>query len=200
MKQLSHQAQKTRRSSLFLRRACLETGIPLPALVTATAAKIKMESRQADVAAGAAAMAGAMTRIRHIMPVAAVPAVAAVTWGVVSAAMAGAVTWRVVPAAVAGAMTGIVSPAMARAMTRGVAISRLHSGRGEDGEAGSDSQEGDEFFHVALGLSVRRQSAACQSDVRVTTPFNHRAYFILPTHFPRHAVKASTESAHGLEN
>ncbi len=189
MKQLSHQTQKARRSSLFLRRACLETGISLPDLVTATAAKIKMESRQADVASAAAAMAGAMTRIRHIMPVAAVSAVAAVTWGVVagavarrvvSPAVAGAVTWRVMPASVAGAMTGMVSSAVARtmtgAMTGGVTVSRLHSGRSEDGEAGSDGQEGDEFFHVALGLSVRRQSAACQSDAAPARLFSHTPF------------------------
>ena len=188
MKQFSHQAQKTRRSSLFLRRACLETGIPLPGLVTATAAKIKMESRQTDVASAAAAMAGAVPRIRHIIPVAAVPAVAAVTWGVVagavarrvvSAAMAGAVTWRVIPAAVAGAMTGMVSPAVAGTMTGGMMISRLHSGRSEDGEAGSDRQEGDELFHVALGLSVRRQSAACQSDAAPARLFSHTPFYFL---------------------
>lgn len=148
----------------------------------------EMESRQTDVASAAAAMAGAVPRIRHIIPVAAVPAVAAVTWGVVagavarrvvSAAMAGAVTWRVIPAAVAGAMTGMVSPAVAGTMTGGMMISRLHSGRSEDGEAGSDRQEGDELFHVALGLSVRRQSAACQSDAAPARLFSHTPFYFL---------------------
>lgn len=175
MNPLSHQTQKARRSSLFLRRACLETGIPLPGLVTAMPAKIKMESRQADVASTAAAMAGAMTRIGNVMPVAAVSAVAAVTWGVV----AGAVTWRVMPAALARAMTGMVSPTMARTMTGRVTVSRLHSGRSEDGEAGSDGQEGDEFFHVALGLSVRRQSAACRSDAAPARLFSHTPFYFL---------------------
>lgn len=185
MKQLSHQAQKTRRSSLFLRRACLETGIPLPGLVTASAAKIKMESRQADVASAAAAMTRAMTWIRNIVPAAAVPAM---TWRVVAGAVTGivsvAVAWRVVTA---GTMTGVVPAAVARtmarvvpaAMTGGVTVSRLHSGRSEDGEAGSNRQEGDELFHDALclGLSRRRQSAACQSDAAPLRLFSSTAFF-----------------------
>ncbi len=138
-------------------------------LMTATAAKVEMKSRQADVCAAAAAvMTGAMPRIRNIMPVAAVPAVAAMTRPVVAGTMA----WRVVPAVMAGAMTRIVSVAVAGTMTAavtataGMMISRLHRGRREDGEAGGDGQEGDELFHDALdlGLSRDRQSAACQSD------------------------------------
>ncbi len=137
-------------------------------LMTATAAKIKMEARQADVALAAAVMAGAMTPIWNVVPVAAAPAIAAMTWRVVTA---GTMT-GVVPAAVAGTMPVT--------MIGKVTVSRLHSGRNEDGEAGSDRQEGDELFHNALclGLSRRRQSAACQSDaapVRLfsSTPFFH---------------------------
>ncbi len=139
-------------------------------LVTATVAKIKMESRQADVPP-TAAVAGTMTRIWHIMPVVVVPAVAAVTWRVVTATvagsvMAGAVTWRVVTAAVArcvmaAAMPGTVPTAMTGAMAGGVMISRLHRGRRDDGEAGGDGQEGDERFHEVLGVGLESSPRMC---------------------------------------
>lgn len=173
----------------ILRQACLETGHPLPGLVTATAAKIKMESRQADVALATAVTARAMTGIRNVMPVAAVPAVAAMTWRVVAAgAMTGTVPasmtrcvviagtmTRVVPAAVARTMTGVVPVAM----TGGVTVSRLHSGRSEDGEAGSDCQESDELFHDALdfGLSRCRITAACKSDAAQMRLFSSTPFF-----------------------
>jgi hypothetical protein len=58
-------------------------------------------------------------------------------------------------------------------------ISRLHSGRSEDGEAGGDSQESDEFFHDALvfGLSRCRQRAACQSDAAPMGLFSSSTLF-----------------------
>lgn len=135
-------------------------------LMAAAAAKIKMESRQADVST-AAAVAVAMTWVRNVMPVAAVPAAAAMTRRVVAAiAMTGAVSAAVAGRVMAAAMPGTVSAAMAGTMAGGMTISRLHRGRSEDGEAGGDGQEGDELFHDALdlGLSRDRQSAACQSD------------------------------------
>jgi hypothetical protein len=145
-------------------------------LMTATAAKIKMEARQADVALAAAVMAGAMTPIWNVVPVAAVPAIAAMTWRVVTAgAMAGvvsvAVAWRVVTA---GTMTGVVPASVIEGMagtvpatmtgTAGVMISRSHCGGTEYGEACSDSQDDDELFHGALGLSLScpRHRAACK--------------------------------------
>lgn len=174
----------------ILRQACLETGHPLPGLVTATAAKIKMESRQADVALATALMAGAMTGIRNVMLVAAVPAVAAMTWRIVAAgAMTGTVSASMIRCVViAGTMTGVVPAAVARtmagvvpvAMSGGVSVSRLHCGRSEDGEAGSDRQESDELFHDALGLGLSRCriTAACKSDAArmrlfSSTPFFH---------------------------
>lgn len=139
-------------------------------LVTATAAKIKMESRQADVTT-TAAVAGTMTRIWHIMPVVVVPAVAAVTWRVVTATVArsvvaGAVTWRVMTTAVArcvmaAAMPGTVPTAMTGTMTGGVMISRLHRSRSEDGEAGGDGQEGDELFHEVFGVGLESSPRMC---------------------------------------
>lgn len=187
--------------------------------MTTAAAKIKMKARQADVAP-AAVMAGAMSRIRNVMPIAAVTSVAAMTWRVV----AGAVTWHMVPASVAGAMTGTVSAAMARsvtgtmaaAMAGRVAISRLHSGRSEEGEAGSDGQEGGEFFHSELswGLSLCREGAAHQSDAKLTHPFKPLTDFFtlsrrLPESlsfrafwkwFPTAHTHSSTQHTHGLAN
>ena len=162
-------------------------------LMAATAAKIKMESRQADVSA-AAAVAGAMARIRNVMPVAAVPAAAAMTrrvvaaiamTGAVSAAVAGRVMAAIaMPAAVArrvmaAAMPGTVSAAMAGTMAGGMTISRLHRGRSEDGEAGGDGQESDEIFHDALGfgLSRCRTKAACQSDAAPMRLFSSTLFF-----------------------
>lgn len=181
MKQLFPPSTKNPPESSLSPAGLVESFDPVHSLlVAATAAKIKMESRQADVSA-AAAVAGAMARIRNVMPVAAVPAAAAMTrrvvaaiamTGAVSAAVAGRVMAAIaMPAAVArcvmaAAMPGTVSAAMAGTMAGGMTISRLHRGRSEDGEAGGDGQEGDELFHDALdlGLSRDRQSAACQSD------------------------------------
>lgn len=162
-------------------------------LMAAAAAKIKMESRQADVST-AAAVAVAMTWVRNVMPVAAVPAAAAMTrrvvaaiamTGAVSAAVAGRVMAAIaMPAAVArcvmaAAMPGTVSAAMAGTMAGGMTISRLHRGRSEDGEAGGDGQESDEIFHDALGfgLSRCRTKAACQSDAAPMRLFSSTLFF-----------------------
>lgn len=163
-------------------------------LVTTTAAKIQMEPRQADVRTSAAAVAVAMTWVRNVMPVAAVPAAAAMTrrvvaaiamTGAVSAAVAGRVMAAIaMPAAVArcvmaAAMPGTVSAAMAGTMAGGMTISRLHRGRSEDGEAGGDGQESDEIFHDALGfgLSRCRTKAACQSDAAPMRLFSSTLFF-----------------------
>lgn len=163
-------------------------------LVTTTAAKIQMEPRQADVRTSAAAVAVAMTWVRNVMPVAAVPAAAAMTrrvvaaiamTGAVSAAVAGRVMAAIaMPAAVARcvmavAMPGTVSAAMAGTMAGGMTISRLHRGRSEDGEAGGDGQESDEIFHDALGfgLSRCRTKAACQSDAAPMRLFSSTLFF-----------------------
>ena len=153
-------------------------------LVAATAAKIKMESRQADVSTAAAAtgtMAGAVTAAMTRCVVASRAMTGIVTTAMTRRVVAGAVAWRVVPATVAGAMTAVVVGTMTAAMTRtvGMMISRLHRSSREDGEAGSDGQEGDELFHDDLGLSRCRQRAACQSDAAhmrlfsSTTRFSH---------------------------
>jgi len=153
-------------------------------LMAATAAKIKMESRQADVSSAAAAtgtMAGAVTAAMTRCVVASRAMTGIVTTAMTRCVVAGAVAWRVVTATVAGAMTAVVVGTMAAAMTRtvGMTISRLHRGRSEDGEAGGDGQEGDELFHDDLGLSRCRQRAACQSDAAhmrlfsSTTLFSH---------------------------
>lgn len=187
MKQLFPPSTKNPPESSLSPAGLVESFDPVHSLlVAATAAKIKMESRQADVSA-AAAVAGAMARIRNVMPVAAMPAVAAMTWRVVAArAMTGTVpasmTWCVMAA---GAMPGVVSVTVAGTVTAavtataGMMISRLHSGRSEDGEAGGDSQESDEFFHDALvfGLSRCRQRAACQSDAAPMRLFSSSTLF-----------------------
>lgn len=151
-------------------------------LVTATTAKVEMKSRQTDMPA-AAAVAGAMTGVVTAAMTRCVVASRAMT-GIVTTAMtrrvvAGAVAWRVVPATVAGAMTVVVVGTMAAAMTRtvGMMISRLHRSSREDGEAGSDGQEGDELFHDDLSLSRCRQRAACQSDAAQMRLFSSTTLF-----------------------
>jgi hypothetical protein len=208
----------------ILRRACLETRIPLPGLVTTgTAAKVEMKTRQADVRTTAAAVAGAMTRV--------VTAAIPITWpvrlvttvaGVVAAAMArsvglvAAMTGVVVTGA-ASVMAGAVTRTMPAPMTGtagGMMISRLHSGRSENGKAGSDNQESDELFHIELGLIHCRQMSGLSQQTRPRWNYSAATHFFLlprcPSQllpfatswrsFPRNAGKSSTEQTHGLAN
>lgn len=172
----------------FLRRACLETGIPLPDLVTTgTAAKIDVKAWQSDmnpaVAAVAGTMAGAVTaaiagpvRLIATMPgtVSATMAgcvllIAAVA-GVVTAAMRG-------PVRLIAAMAGTV-PAAVTLVGVTVVVTRLRGGRSEHGKASGDGEEGEEFFHdgwwFALdglphpcGVIIRRGAAAAIRDSRI---------------------------------
>lgn len=172
MRHSSPSKQKPAGASI-LRRACWETGIPLPGLVTTgTATKVEMKTWQADVRTTTAAVAGAMTRVvtaavTGTRPVRLVTTVA----GVVAAAMArsirlvAAMPRAVVTGAatVAGAMTGTVSAPMTGA-AGGMMITRQRSSRSEDSETGSDSQESNELFHIELGLIRCRILAACESD------------------------------------
>ena len=185
MKQLFPPSTKNPPESSLSPAGLVESFDPVHSLlVAATAAKIKMESRQADVSSAAAAtgtMAGAVTAAMTRCVVASRAMTGIVTTAMTRCVVAGAVAWRVVTATVAGAMTAVVVGTMAAAMTRtvGMTISRLHRGRSEDGEAGGDGQEGDELFHDDLGLSRCRQRAACQSDAAhmrlfsSTTLFSH---------------------------
>lgn len=223
MRRSSPSKQKPAGASI-LRRACLETGIPLPGLVTTgTAAKVDMKTWQADVRTTTASVAGAMTGV--------VTAAIAITWpvrlittvaGVVAAAMARSV--RLVAAMPRAVMTGAATVA-AGAMTRtvsapvagtagGMMISRLHSGRSENGKAGSDSQESDELFHCELGLIRCRQMSGLSQQTRPRWNYSAATHFFLlprcPSQllpfatswrsFPRNAGKSSTEQTHGLAN
>lgn len=178
----------------ILRRACLETGHPLPGLVTTgTATKVDMKTWQADVRTTTAAVAGAMTGVvtaaipitRPVRLVTAVTGVvtAAMTWRVV--ATAGAMT-RTVSAAVTGAMAGTMSATVAGTMTAtmtgaaGVMITRQRSSRSEDSEAGSDSQEGDELFHDALGLIRCRQMSGLFQQTRPRRNYSAATHFFEP--------------------
>ena len=176
MKPLFPLKQKPAGASI-LRRACLETGHPLPGLVTTgTAAKVDVKAWQADVRPTTAAVAGAMTgvvtaAISMTRPVRLL--VTAVT-GVVAADMARSV--RLIVAMPRAVMTGAATVA-AGAMTRtvsapvagtagGMMISRLHSGRSENGKAGGDSQESDELFHCELGLIRCRQMSGLSQQTK----------------------------------
>ena len=174
----------------ILRRACLETGHPLPGLLTTgTAAKVDVKAWQADVRTTTAAVAGAMTGV--------VTAAIPITWpvrlittvaGVVAAAMARSV--RLVAAMPRAVMTGAATVA-AGAMTRtvsapvagtagGMMISRLHSGRSENGKAGSDSQESDELFHCELGLIRCRQMGGLSQQTRPRWNYSAATHFFEP--------------------
>lgn len=171
----------------ILRRACLETGPPLPGLVTTgTATKVDMKTWQADVCTTTAAVAGTKTGV--------VTAAIPITWpvrlittvaGVVAAAMARSV--RLVAAMPKALMTGAATVA-AGAMTRtmpapmtgtagGMMISRLHSGRSENGKAGSDSQESDELFHCELGLIRCRQMGGLSQQTRPRWNYSAATHF-----------------------
>ncbi len=171
----------------ILRRACLETGHPLPGLVTTgTATKVDMKTWQADVRTTTAAVAGAMTGV--------VTAAIPITWpvrlittvaGVVAAAMArsvglvAAMTGVVVTGA-ASVMAGAVTRTMPAPMTGtagGMMISRLHSGRSENGKAGGDSQESDELFHCELGLIRCRQMGGLSQQTRPRWNYSAATHF-----------------------
>ena len=179
----------------ILQRACLETGIPLPGLVTTgTATKVDMKTRQADVRTTTAAVAGAMTGVvtaaipitrpvRLVTTMARV--VAATIAGVVAAAMArsvglvAAMTGVVVTGA-ASVMAGAVTRTMPAPMTGtagGMMISRLHSGRSENGKAGGDSQESDELFHCELGLIRCRQMGGLSQQTRPRWNYSAATHF-----------------------
>lgn len=173
----------------ILRRACLETGHPLPGLVTTgTATKVDMKTWQADVRTTTAAVAGAMTGV--------VTAAIPITWpvrlittvaGVVAAAMArsvglvAAMTGVVVTGAasvMAGAMTRTMPASLTRmAGTAGVMITRQRSSRSEDSEAGGDSQEGDELFHDELGLIRCRQMSGLSQLTRPRWNYSAATHF-----------------------
>lgn len=176
----------------ILRRACLETGHPLPGLVTTgTATKVDMKTWQADVRTTTAAVAGAMTGV--------VTAAIPITWpvrlittvaGVVAADMARSV--RLIVAMPRAVMTGAATVA-AGAMTRtvsapvagtagGMMISRLHSGRSENGKAGSDSQESDELFHCELGLIRCRQMSGLSQQTRPRWNYSAATHFLNHEH------------------
>ena len=223
MRHSSPSKQKPAGASI-LWRACLETGIPLPGLVTTgTATKVDMKTWQADVRTTTAAVAGAMTGV--------VTAAIPITWpvrlittvaGVVAAAMArsvglvAAMTGVVVTGA-ASVMAGAVTRTMPAPMTGtagGMMISRLHSGRSENGKAGGDSQESDELFHCELGLIRCRQMSCLSQQTRPRWNYSAATHFFLlprcPSQllpfatswrsFPRNAGKSSTEQTHGLAN
>lgn len=143
-------------------------------LMTATAAKVEMKARQADVSAAAGAMTGAvsstMTRTRTAAMSDRAVAKHGMAVAVVAIECAFAIHGRSAGAAV-----------VRHAATGGVAmiIACLHRGRRENGEAGGDSQEGDEFFHDALGfgLSRCRTTAACQSDAAPMRLFSSTTSF-----------------------
>ena len=184
MKQLFPPSTKNPPESSLSPAGLVESFDPVHSLLmAATAAKIKMESRQADVSSAAAAtgtMAGAVTAAMTRCVVASRAMTGIVTTAMTRCVVAGAVAWRVVPATVAGAMTAVVVGTMAAAMTRTVGvmmIPRLHGGRSEDGKAGSDGQEGDELFHDDLGLSRCRHRAACQSDAAQMRLFSSTTLF-----------------------
>ena len=127
-------------------------------LVTATTAKIEVKSRQADMASVIAVVAGAMRGV--------VPAVTGTMTRIIAVTAATPVVRSVSRVVVAG-LASIVAGAMTMTGTAGMmAVSCLHCGGSEDGEAGSDRQQSDELSHNALVLvlSRYRQRAACKSD------------------------------------
>lgn len=134
-------------------------------LVTATAAKIEVKSRQADMPSVVTVVAGAM---RGTVPVMAgtMPRVISVA---APASVGGSVSRVAVSRVVVAGVASIVAGAMTASMTGTagmMAVSRLYCGGSEDGEAGSDRQQSDDLSHNALvlGLSHYRQRAACKSD------------------------------------
>lgn len=145
-------------------------------LMTATAAKVEMKARQADVTATAAvagtmtgAVSAAMPRTRTAAMADRAVAIHRLSTAVVASDDALAIHGRAARAAV-------VRHAAAGMTVR---ITRLHRGRSEDGEAGSDGQESDELFHDALGfgLSRCRKIAACQSDAAPMRLFSSSTLF-----------------------
>ena len=145
-------------------------------LMTATAAKVEMKPWQADVSAAAAvagtmtgAVSATMTRTRTAAMSDRAVAIHGMAVAVVAVESAFAIDGRSAGAAVVRhAAAGLT-----------VRVVRLHRGRSENGEAGSDSQESDELFHDALGfgLSRCRQRAACQSDAAPMPLFSSTTFF-----------------------
>ena len=163
----------------ILRRACWETGIPLPGLVTTgTATKIEMKARQADVSATAAtvtgtmagAMPAAMTRTRTAAMADRAVAIHRMTVAVVACDSAFTIHRR-------SAGTAGVGHAAAGGM---MMISRPHGGRSENGKAGSDSQEGDELFHCELGLIRCRQVSGLSQQTRPRWNYSAATHFFEP--------------------
>lgn len=150
----------------ILRRACLETGPPLPGLVTTTTAKIEMKPGQADVSTAAAPVTRAMSAVAGAMT--------ATMTGTGAAAMADraiaihSMTVTVIAGDGAFAIHGrAAGTAVVRETATGtVSIKSLHSGRSENGKAGGDSQESDELFHCELGLIRCRQMSGLSQQTK----------------------------------
>ena len=147
-------------------------------------AKVEMKSWNADVspAAAAAVMAGAtmtravstaMTGTRPVRLVATVPGVVATAMP--GAVMTGAATVAGTVPAAAGAMTGTVAAPMAG--TAGMMISRLNSGRSENGKAGGDSQESNELFHCKLVLIRCRQMSGLSQQTKCFQDYSDDSFF-----------------------
>jgi hypothetical protein len=64
--------------------------------------------------------------------------------------------------------------------TAGGMISRLHSGRSENGKAGSDSQESDELFHCELGLIRCRQVSGLSQQTIPRWNYSAATHFFEP--------------------
>lgn len=154
-------------SEISLRWAVLMV-LPSPQhslLVAATmTAKVEMKSGNADVTPAAAtvmagamtgAMPAAMTGTRTATVAHGAPSIDGLT--AVVATRIHALTIHRRPARTAGVRV---------AAAGGMMISRLHSGRSENGETGSDSQESDELFHIELGLIRCRQMSGLSQQTR----------------------------------
>jgi hypothetical protein len=62
-------------------------------------------------------------------------------------------------------------------------VTRLHSGRSEDSETGSDSQESDELFHCELGLiRCRHMSGLSSTDETPLELFSSHPFFLSHEH------------------
>ncbi|HRH94814.1 MAG TPA: hypothetical protein PLB55_02710 [Prosthecobacter sp.] len=198
----------------ILRRACLETGIPLPGLMTAGAtAKVETKARCADVSAAAAALVRAMTEAVAAAMTPKAWAAAMTDSAVAIDGMTVAVIARDGAFAVNRCSAGT---AVVRETAAGtVSIKRLRGGRSEDSKAGGDSQESDELFHIELGLIHCRQVSGLSQQTRPRWNYSAAShFFFFPNSTPscqptvaswrslaRGAGKSSsTEQTHGLAN
>lgn len=150
----------------ILRRACLETGIPLTGLVTATAAKIKMKAWKTDVSTIAAeigTMTGVVTATITVTWAAAMADDAVTIDGMTVAVVAGdgafAIHWRAARAAV-----------VRETATGAVAVKRLRGGGREDSKAGGQCEEGDEFFHSGWRVAFDLLPRSCGVFIRRGAP------------------------------